>query len=129
VYNGARTNTYEHKMDRETMHCPARLSPGVASKVQDTAKRVFRVLGARDFARVDTIVDREGMPHVLEINTFAGLHILTGSEKRAHASYIGVMAKTAGLSQADLLDALVRAAFGRIHRGGGAQEASWRSGA
>ena len=115
-YNGAKTNTYEHKMDKEIMHCPARLSPLATTRVQDTARRVFDVLGARDFARVDTIVDKEGLPHVLEINTFAGLHILTGIEKRAHASYIGVMAKASGLSRAALLDAIASSAMTRSRR-------------
>ena len=112
-YNGAQTNTYEHKMDREIMHCPARLSPAVASNVVKTARATFDALAARDFARVDMIVDREGQATVLELNTFAGLHILTGHEKNLHASYIGAMATTSGLSRGELLGAIVSSALTR----------------
>lgn len=112
-YNGARTNTYEHKMDREIMHCPARLSPAVASNAVRTARAAFDALAARDFARVDMIVDREGRARVLELNTFAGLHILTGSERDLHASYIGAMAKASGLPAGELLGAIVSSALAR----------------
>lgn len=112
-YNGTRTNTYEHKMDNEIVHCPARLSAEVASRVRCTAKEACDVIGVKDYARVDTIVDSDGIPTVLEINTFAGLHISTGSERSAHASYIGAMAKAAGLSQGDLLGTIVDSAMKR----------------
>jgi D-alanine-D-alanine ligase len=109
-YNAAKTNSFEHKKDNEIMHCPARLSESAMSRVRDVAMDVFQILGARDFARVDTIVDSDGNPTVLELNTFAGLHILSGSERYLHASYVGAMAKATGLSRAHLLGAIVDSA-------------------
>lgn len=109
-YNQARTNTFEHKMDNEIMHCPARLSPEALAGVQETAMRAFVAVGARDYGRVDTIVDSAGTATVLEINTFAGLQMLTGRERRLHASYIGTMARAMGLTRAQLLGTIVDSA-------------------
>ncbi|MDP2872422.1 MAG: D-alanine--D-alanine ligase [Bacillota bacterium] len=109
-YNNARTNTFEHKMDNEIMHCPARLSAEQLEAVQDTAMRAFSAVGARDYGRVDTIVGEDGRAAVLEINTFAGLQILTGNERHLHASYIGTMARAMGLSRADVLGRIVDSA-------------------
>ncbi len=109
-YNQARTNTYEHKMDNEIMHCPARLSPEALQRVKDVAVTAFYAVGARDFGRVDTIVDESGNPTVLELNTFAGLQILTGEEQHLHASYIGTMAKNMGFDRARVMGAIVNAA-------------------
>lgn len=112
-YNQARTNTYEHKMDNEIMHCPARLDTATLAHVQDVAQRAFAAVGARDYGRVDTIVDDEGNAKVLELNTFAGLQILTGNEAHLHASYIGTMAKAMGLTRADVMGRIVGAARAR----------------
>lgn len=109
-YNKARTNSFEHKKDNEIMHCPARLGPEQLAAVQETALRAFAVVGARDYGRVDTIVDSSGRAVVLELNTFAGLQMLTGRELHLHASYIGTMARSMGLSRADLLGAIVASA-------------------
>jgi len=109
-YRDARTNTYEHKMDNEIMHCPARLTGEQLAAVGATALNAFRALGARDFGRVDTIVDAAGRAHVLELNTFAGLQILTGQEEHLHASYIGTMAKSMGLTRAAVIGAIVDSA-------------------
>lgn len=109
-YNQARTNSYEHKMDNEIMHCPARLSDEHLQRVKDVALLAFQAVGARDFGRVDTIVDAAGNPMVLELNTFAGLQILTGQEQHLHASYIGTMAQSMGLGRSDVMGAIVDAA-------------------
>jgi D-alanine-D-alanine ligase len=109
-YNGVRTNSYRHKMDNEITHCPARLSDKAMSRVKETALAAFDALGARDFARIDTIVDGEDLPVVLELNTFAGLHVLTGAEKYLHASYIGAMARATGLSRGRMLSTIVESA-------------------
>ena len=112
-YNQARTNTYEHKMDNEIMHVPARISEAQLKNAQNVAMRAFQAVGARDYARVDTIVDAAGQAYVLELNTFAGLQILTGEEKHLHASYIGKMAEAMGMNRADVLGRIVGAARGR----------------
>ncbi len=114
-YNKARTNTYEHKMDNEILHCPARFSGEELTRTRSAALRTFEALGARDFGRVDLLVDESGRPMVLELNTFAGLQIVTGREKSVHASYIGEMARVMGLGRAELLGTIVEAAWKRLH--------------
>lgn len=116
-YNGAQTNSYEHKMDREIMYCPARVDGATAARVRETALDTFHALGARDFGRVDTIVDEYGIPTVLELNTFAGLHILGGNERALHASYMGSMAKATGITRGQLLGSIVDSACRRYSLG------------
>ena len=112
-YNRARTNSFDHKKDNEIMHCPARLDPAVMERVKIEALNTFEALGARDFGRIDTMVTDDGTPWVLEINTFAGLQMLTGQEKHLHASYMGMMARRMGMTRSDLLGTIVEAARAR----------------
>lgn len=53
--------------------CPARISDAIAAKVQDATKRVYEVLGCRGVARADYIIDKNGTPYFLEINTIPGM--------------------------------------------------------
>lgn len=48
--------------------CPAKdLSPGLEKKIQDTARKVYKIIGASDYARVDFRV-KDNIPYVLEMN-------------------------------------------------------------
>lgn len=48
--------------------CPAEnLSPELEKIIQDTAKKVYRIIGASDYARVDFRV-KDNIPYVLEMN-------------------------------------------------------------
>ncbi len=48
--------------------CPAQnLSPELEEKIKATAKKVYRIIGATDYARVDFRV-KDGIPYVLELN-------------------------------------------------------------
>ncbi len=111
-YNEAQTNTYEHKKDNEIFHCPPRLDN--LEVVRDVAIKAFLSLGARDQGRVDMIIDEDGNPSVLELNTFPGLQILTGDERHLHSSYIGVMAEHMGLQQRCLMGRIVASALRRF---------------
>lgn len=52
---------------------PARLAAGSAKRIQALALKAGRVLGCRDFYRVDLIVPKKGEPQVLEVNTVPGM--------------------------------------------------------
>lgn len=106
-YTDATTNTFEHKQDHEVFHCPARLSDTVRARVETDAVNAYRALRARDYARIDMIVDGQGIPHFLELNCFPGLHQLTGDERHLHSSYMGTMAANAGMSAADLYGMII----------------------
>ena len=53
--------------------CPADLSAEETQRCCDTALDVFRALRGRGMPRVDMILDAEGTPHVLEMNTIPGM--------------------------------------------------------
>ncbi len=53
--------------------CPAELTPEAVDLCNDTAVRVFKALKGRGFPRVDLILDENGTPYVLEMNTIPGM--------------------------------------------------------
>jgi D-alanine-D-alanine ligase len=55
------------------MEVPAKLSDSVRERVESVALRSYTLMGCRDFARVDLILDEHDVPQVLEINTIPGL--------------------------------------------------------
>jgi len=52
--------------------CPAPLRPELAARAAEAGLRAFKAVGARDFGRVDMILDEAGTPQVLEVNTIPG---------------------------------------------------------
>lgn len=74
--------------------CPADISDGEARQCEDTAARVCRVLKAKGVPRVDVILDSQGIPHVLEMNTIPGM---------TPTSLLPMAAKQAGIGFADLV--------------------------
>jgi D-alanine-D-alanine ligase len=53
--------------------CPANLSEHEINKCNEVSKKVFKVLRGRGLPRVDIILDDEGTPYVLEMNTIPGM--------------------------------------------------------
>jgi len=105
------TLTFEKKeLDDDSFLCPAPLTANETNMMEGLALRAYRVLGFKDYGRIDTILTQEG-PFLLEGNTFAGL-MCTPREK-PH-SYIGFMARAEGNDGKDLLDEIVRAAVKRL---------------
>ncbi len=82
---------------------PAELPAQVRERVERAALDSYRLLGCRDFARVDLILDEHDRPQVLEINTIPGL-TETGIATAA--------AEAAGMSFADFVAAIVARASG-----------------
>jgi len=56
-----------------TYHVPPRLDAGTVTMIEETAIRAFRLLGCRDFARIDFRLDRSGTLFFLECNALPGL--------------------------------------------------------
>ena len=80
------------------MEVPAQLSEQVRARVEQVALESYALMGCRDFARVDLILDEHEVPQVLEINTIPGL-TETGITTAA--------AEAAGMSFAELVEAIV----------------------
>jgi D-alanine-D-alanine ligase len=47
---------------------PATVAPKLKAKLEELAKKAFRLLGCRDYARVDFRVKSTGRPYILEVN-------------------------------------------------------------
>jgi len=67
--------TYQGKWDMEGVEdlatqsrCPADVEPTLAEAIGTAAIQAFRLLGCRDYARVDMRVDRTGRIFILEVN-------------------------------------------------------------
>ena len=80
------------------MEVPAELSEEVRMRVERVALESYTLMGCRDFARVDLILDEHEQPQVLEINTIPGL-TETGITTAA--------AEAAGMTFAELVAAIV----------------------
>lgn len=52
---------------------PARVSEAVAGRIRDTALTAFETIGLADLARIDMIVDEQGVPWFIEADAVPGL--------------------------------------------------------
>ncbi|MEO9534137.1 MAG: D-alanine--D-alanine ligase [Crocinitomicaceae bacterium] len=61
---------YEGKSNEIT---PAEISAELTKLIQDTSKNIYRRIGLKGFARIDYIVNAEGIPNLIEVNTNPGM--------------------------------------------------------
>jgi D-alanine-D-alanine ligase len=80
------------------------LPPEVVQQCRSLAKKANDVVGARDLARVDIMLDKQNHPYLLEINTLPGF---------TPKSLLPEAAKHAGIEFGPLVDRLARRAAGR----------------
>jgi len=81
--------------------CPAELSDEEKSRCEETAIKVVRALKARGVPRVDAILDDQGIPRVLEINTIPGMTPI---------SLLPMAAKQAGMNFDELVLEILKTA-------------------
>jgi D-alanine-D-alanine ligase len=86
---------------------PARIPELARRDASDSAGRAFIELGCAGMARVDIIVDADGTPWVLEVNTVPGL---------TEVSLLPDAARAAGIAFDELCQRLVDHAVGRHER-------------
>ena len=53
--------------------CPAKLDDGIASLIQENTQLLFNEFGCDVYARIDYLIDTNGIPYFLEINTLPGM--------------------------------------------------------
>jgi len=93
-----RTETKEY---RDTpLEVPVSLEPHLMNKIRHMAERAYRLIGCRDYARVDIRLTPNGEPYILEVNPNPFLNsiaIVDGLEAvgRKHADFIVDLAWTA----------------------------------
>lgn len=114
-YDTSLTNTYELKMfGKAEIIYPVKLDNGIEENIKAMALKVYKSLNAKDFGRIDFILDKDNTPYFLEINTFAGLTMSTGDEENmVHHGYMGYMAKAMNYSPTDFIGRIVESAIKR----------------
>ena len=91
---------------------PAKVRPRLAAKLETLAKAAFRLLGCRDYARVDFRVGPTGRPYILEVNPNPDFSPLAG---------LSGALESAGLTHARFARELVQLALARAPRAAGAR--------
>lgn len=86
---------YEAKYFRDDTRylCPCGLPAEQEARMQALALKAFQVLGCRGWGRVDVLVDSDGSPYLLEINTAPGM---------TDHSLVPMAARAAGIDFPDL---------------------------
>lgn len=91
---------YEEKYTLKTsaIHCPARISPDKAEEIQQAARKIYRALDCKGFARVDLFLTPAGEIVFNEVNTIPGF--------TSHSRYPNMM-KAVGLEFAPLITRII----------------------
>ncbi len=82
--------------------CPAPIPGDLTRRIKEIGLAAHRVLGCRGMSRTDVIVDRTGIPWVIETNTIPGF---------TPTSLLPQAAATAGIDYPELVDRLLRRAL------------------
>jgi D-alanine-D-alanine ligase len=81
--------------------CPSGLADTQEKSLQLLALRAFQIVGCRGWGRVDIMLDQNGSPHLLEVNTSPGM--------TSH-SLVPMAAKASGLTFPDLVMKILESA-------------------
>jgi D-alanine-D-alanine ligase len=81
---------------------PARIPEADYQRVLEAGLAAHRAIGCRGYSRVDFIVDENGAPHILEVNTLPGM---------TATSLLPEIAKGVGISFPDLVEEILRLAL------------------
>ncbi len=92
----------------EIFECPAALEPALQEEIASLCVDAYRVLGCRDWSRIDVRLDAAGLAHIIEINPLPG--ILPRPEDN---SCFPKAARAAGMSYNQLINAVLDIALQR----------------
>jgi len=53
--------------------CPANVDEQLKRRIEEVALRTFKALGIVDLCRIDMRLDRDGIPHVIDVNALPGM--------------------------------------------------------
>jgi len=94
----------------DIFECPARIDARLQSAIEDVVLRAYRVLGCRDWSRIDVRLDAAGVPNIVEVNPLPG--ILPNPEDN---SCLPKAARAAGIGYDELIQTALLAAAERNH--------------
>ncbi len=102
---------YEHKYHSDATRyiCPADLDAELTQEVRALAEQAYRALGCEGWGRADFMLDDQGRPWLLEMNTSPGM---TGH------SLVPMSARAAGMSYAELCIAILSTASCKVRQPG-----------
>jgi D-alanine-D-alanine ligase len=110
----------------DIFQCPARITSELQASIERVTLDAFRVLGCKDWARIDVRLDADGSPNVLEVNPLPGI-----LPDPADNSCLPKAARAAGIGYEELIQNCLKYAAARQgvdldrsrSRAGGAQGA------
>lgn len=82
----------------EIFECPAPVSDTLRTAIERVVLRAYRVLGCRDWSRIDVRLDADGVPNVVEVNPLPGI-----LPDPADNSCLPKAARAAGMSYEELI--------------------------
>jgi D-alanine---D-serine ligase len=99
--NGFFDYTEKYTLQTSRIHMPARIAADTATRIKQTAAKIYKALGCRGFARVDMFLTPEGEIVFNEVNTIPGF--------TSHSRYPNML-KGIGMSFAAIVDTLIELA-------------------
>jgi D-alanine-D-alanine ligase len=92
----------------DIFQCPARITKDLQTSIERVALDAFRVLGCRDWARIDVRLDARDNPSVLEVNPLPGI-----LPDPAENSCLPKAARAAGIGYDELIQSCLKFAAAR----------------
>src|ERR1700686_843509 len=92
----------------DIFQCPARITSELQASIERVTLDAFRVLGCRDWARIDVRLDADGRPNVLEVNPLPGI-----LPDPADNSCLPKAARAAGIGYEELIQNCLKYAAAR----------------
>src|SRR3954465_6745538 len=92
----------------DIFECPARITTELQASIERVTLDAFRVLGCRDWARIDVRLDATGNPNVIEVNPLPGI-----LPDPADNSCLPKAARAAGIGYDELIQSCLKYAAAR----------------
>ena len=91
----------KYKLDKTKIVCPANISDAKQKEIQELAKKIYKTMNCRGFARVDFFIKKDDTVMFNEINTIPGF---------TPTSHFPPQMKAVGIEYDELIDKLVELA-------------------
>lgn len=95
----------------DIFQCPAVMSDTLKYSIESLARKVYTILGIRDWCRIDIRLDAEGIPNVLELNPLPGI-----LPKPEDNSCFPKAARTAGYNYEQMIGRLIEITCKRLSK-------------